>query len=293
MHISSYNKVFDITHNQVADILDGPVSIEEKVDGSQFSFGVRNGEIFCRSKGKPIVLDAPDKMFINAINSVKSISNILRDGFIYRAEYLLKPKHHTMEYDRIPTKHLLIYDIDTNNQNYLQYDDKLEECKRIGLECAPLYYEGIVHSLDSVKHYLDRDSILGGPVEGIVIKNYSKYGADKKILMAKIVKDEFKEKHKVEWKKQNPSGKDILMALGDSYRSEARWEKSIQYLKEMDMLTNSDKDIGMLLNRICDDIKEECEDEIKDALFKWAWPHIERRSVRGFPEWYKSKLDTD
>ena len=51
-------------HKAIAELLKGPVYVEEKVDGSQFSFGVdENGEIRVRSKGCELVLDAPEKMF--------------------------------------------------------------------------------------------------------------------------------------------------------------------------------------------------------------------------------------
>jgi len=38
------------------------------------------------------------------------------------------------------------------------------------------------------------------------------------------------------------------------------------------------------------DIEKECVDEIKEALFKWAWPQIRRASTAGLPEWYKERL---
>ena len=34
-------------------------------------------------------------------------------------------------------------------------------------------------------------------------------------------------------------------------------------------------------------------DEIKAALYKWASPQILRKSIAGFPEWYKRKLMED
>jgi hypothetical protein len=37
-------------------------------------------------------------------------------------------------------------------------------------------------------------------------------------------------------------------------------------------------------------VKRECEEEIKEKLFAFAWPHIARMSTRGLPEWYKELL---
>ena len=41
---------------------------------------------------------------------------------------------------------------------------------------------------------------------------------------------------------------------------------------------------------MANDIRAECEDEIKEALFKWAWPEIQRQVTKGMPEWYKEQL---
>ncbi len=37
----------------------------------------------------------------------------------------------------------------------------------------------------------------------------------------------------------------------------------------------------------------ECKEEIQKALWKWAWPHIQRGLTRGLPEWYKNHLLTE
>ena len=38
--ISSYPKIYSLGHAAILDLLDGRVIVEEKVDGSQFSFGL-------------------------------------------------------------------------------------------------------------------------------------------------------------------------------------------------------------------------------------------------------------
>ena len=55
--INSYPSVMQIGHKMIADIFSGEVIVEEKIDGSQFSFGVINGELTCRSKGKQQILE--------------------------------------------------------------------------------------------------------------------------------------------------------------------------------------------------------------------------------------------
>ena len=63
-----------------------------------------------------------------------------------------------------------------------------------------------------------------------------------------------------------------------------------QDLQERGLLEGSPRDIGALIKEVPADISKECADEIKDKLFAWAWPHIQRMTTRGLPEWYKEQL---
>jgi hypothetical protein len=83
-NINSYPTVYQLGHKAIKNIFDGEVVVEEKIDGSQFSFGRIDGELICRSKGKQQLIDAPDKMFVKAIENVKSMP--LHDGWIYRGD---------------------------------------------------------------------------------------------------------------------------------------------------------------------------------------------------------------
>ncbi len=287
----SYPKVWNLGHAALKDLLEGPVVVEEKIDGSQFSFGIFGEELKCRSKGQQLIIDAPEKMFIKAIETVKNIAPKLKEGWTYRAEYLSKPKHNSLAYDRHPNQHLIIFDISPGEEHYLSYDEKVTEATRLELEVVPAMYQGELKDLNTLIQLLDTVSILGGQnIEGVVVKNYAQFGPDKKALMGKHVSEAFKEVHGKEWKKANPGKGDVLIILGDRYRSEARWNKAVQHIKEAGQLTNSPKDIGSLIKEAQRDITEECVDEIKEALYKWAMPKIIRIAIRGLPEWYKKKL---
>ena len=290
-HVSSYPTVFQIGHRAIVDIFSGPVIVEEKVDGSQFSFGVINGELVCRSHGKQLILDAVEKMFVKAVDTVKELQPKLTDGWIYRGEYLEKPKHNTLVYSRTPEKNIIIFDIMTAPETYLEYDEKKWEANEIGLECVPLLYSGKVDNFEMFKTFLDRESILGGTtIEGIVIKNYALFTMEKKPAMGKYVSEAFKEVHNKDWKERNPTGKDINILLTEKYRSEARWQKAVMHLRESGILDGSPKDIGPLMREVPADVLKECEAEIKEALFKHFWPNIARGVTRGLPEWYKDEL---
>lgn len=196
----SYPKIYNLGHAALAELLLDPVTVEEKVDGSQFSFGVIHGVLRCRSKGQELIVAAPEKMF-------------------------------------------------------------------------------------------ERASCLGGAkVEGIVVKNYRRFGPDKKALMGKHVGEDFKEVHKAEWSKSNPTRGDVLEELIRVHRTPARWHKAIQHLAERGELETSPRDIGRLIPEVRADIEAECADAIKEALWRWAKPHILRGATAGLPEWYKQRL---
>lgn len=88
-HIHSYPKVYSLGHPAIAELLDGPAVVEEKVDGSQFTFGIIDGELTLRSKGQDIHPDAPEKMFSLAVQSVQERLGHLTPGYIYRTEFLM------------------------------------------------------------------------------------------------------------------------------------------------------------------------------------------------------------
>jgi hypothetical protein len=170
-------------------------------------------------------------------------------------------------------------------------ESKQIEAERIGLECVPLLYYGEVTDFEMFKGFLERKSILGGQfVEGVVVKNYAVFTKEKKVAMGKYVREEYKEVHQGEWKKNNPSGKDYVALLTEKYTTPARWMKAIQHLKDQGLIEGSPKDIGLLMKEVNKDILKECEDEIKNQLFTHFWQSISRGVVRGLPEWYKEQL---
>ncbi|MBE3139176.1 MAG: hypothetical protein IMZ53_01180 [Thermoplasmata archaeon] len=285
----SYPSIFSLGHRAIKELFEDDVLVEEKIDGSQFSFGRFNEELKCRSKGATINTSFPEKMFSIAVETARSLD--LRDGYTYRAEYLLKPKHNSLAYDRTPIKNLILFDVNSEEEEYLTYEDKRKEAERIGLEIVPFLFRGRVDSPATLLSFLERTSMLGGQkIEGIVIKNYHRFGADKKVLMGKYVSEAFKEVHSKEWKNSNPTNGDILTSIILALKTPARWNKAVQHLRERGQITDSPKDIGNLIKEVQEDILKECEDEIKQKLFAYAKSHVVRGVVSGLPEWYKSEL---
>ena len=289
--LHSYPSVYAIGHKAIEGIFADPVIVEEKIDGSQFSFGVIEGELMCRSKGKQLILDAPEKMFIPAVETVREIARLLVPEWVYRAEFLHSPKHNTLAYDRTPNKYLIGFDVCPGLEEYLAPEEKHAEFTRLGLECVPLLYSGKVESLEMFNSFLERVSILGGcKVEGVVVKNYTLFTVEKKVAMGKYVSEMFKEVHAGEWRKSNPTQSDIVQQLIERYRTPARWHKAVQHMREAGTLTDSPRDIGPLMREVPEDILKECKEEITERLFDHFWKQIQRGITAGVPEWYKQEL---
>jgi len=290
--INGYSKVWNLGHVEVKDLFLSDVLVEEKIDGSAFYFAKIDGALFCRSHHQPIDMNNINKMFIKAVDTAKELCNVIREGWIYRGEYLQKNKHNTLCYNRTPIKNIIIYDIDAGGgQNYLSYEEKKAECDRIGLECVPMLFYGKIKSTDDLKKLIEKDSILGGQkVEGVVAKSYSSFGRDGKCLMAKLVNEKFKEIHRSSWAEKNPSQGNVIQKLGESLKTEARWIKAVQNLKETGEYKGDVADIGNLFKRVNKDIIEECSVQIKDVLFKAFWPKISKIVTSGLPQWYKDEL---
>ena len=291
--IETYPSVYNLGHRNLEGLFDGPVVAQEKVDGSQFSFGLIDGELKMRSKGAIIYVDSPNKMFAEAVALVQELESQLHEGWVYRGEYLMRPKHNTLTYDRVPNGHVVLFDIQTEGYaNFLSYDRAEEEAERFGLEVVPLLKPSTGEwNLDSIKDALEQTSFLGGAaIEGIVFKNYNRYGHDSKVLMGKHVSEAFKEVHAGAWKAANPGKGDVIQRIIRDYTTPARWSKAVQHLRDSGELPEGPQAIGPLMREVNADVLKEAEADIKEVLWKYAWPQISRGITKGFPEWYKNLL---
>lgn len=290
--LHGYSKIYALGHNALASLLDDEVLVEEKVDGSQFTFGKRGDAVYFRSRGANIYPETTDKLFKAAVDYITSVKELLVEGWTYRGEVLHSVRHNTLTYGRVPKHNVVIFDIETDNgQNFLSPEGKLLEAMKLDLEVVPAFFKGRVSDAKGLSSLLETESFLGGcKIEGIVIKNYSQFGKDKKVLMGKWVREEFKEIHQGAWKAANLERGDVIEAMIQVYRNEKRWEKAIQHLRDSGQLENAPQDIGKLIREAQKDIVEECAAEIKEKLYEYALPKILRGATGGLPAWYKLRL---
>lgn len=294
--INAHPKIFAIGQRYIQNIFEDSVFVEEKVDGSQFSFAKIDGEMIYRSKGKRQMAECPDKLFKNGITYLESIKDIIPENIQFYCEYLSKPKHNTLAYERTPKNYLVLfgaYHIDSDKFYYAR--SILERYADIlNIDIIPTLYYGKIESIEQLKEFLKKDSYLGNSkIEGVVIKNYNKDillgGHIIPIMCGKYVSEEFKEVHTRNWKKDK-TGKGRWETFQEQYQTEARWLKAVQYLRDSGELEQSPKDIGKLMKRVNLDIIEECKEEICEFLWKEFSKELLRKATKGLPEWYKDQL---
>lgn len=295
--VPSYTSPKALGHKLTEDINMDRRVVQEKLDGSQFSFmKTAEGELLMRSRGKQIILDKPEKMFNPVVEYVKSIADRLATGFVYRGEAVCKPKHNTLCYNRAAKGGFVLFDIEDYNLgpgNFVDHTSLGDWATALGVDVAPVYRvlePGVEYTSGMFEEDFRRESVLGGVIEGVVIKNYSKFFPDGKLMAAKWVSDSFKEKHRTEWKKSNPGSKDIANNIITSLAVEARYQKAVQHLAEEGKLTDTPKDIGAIMKEVHEDVLREEKDYIKETLYKHFRKHIMRGITAPIPSWYKAKL---
>lgn len=284
-----YYGIRELGHRQIQTIFDSDVVIEEKVDGSQISFGVFNGNLEITSRRQPIVGD--NGMWQQAKSSIEAMKDLLVDGWIYRGEYLKSPRHNRIAYKRTPKNHIIIWDIETSPNCFLTVKEREIEANRIGLESIPVLFEGKVDSQQQLKDLLDRTSYFGDEVkiEGIVIKNYS-LEIHGHLMLAKFVSEDFQEKMSKGRRSSSKPKVSFVQELIDELTTEARWHKAVQHLKEAGEIKGEVEDIALLIKEIQKDVYEECEDYIREFLFEKSKREIQKGIVKGFASWYKEMI---
>ena len=290
----NYGKILAVGNEYISDIFKGDVEITEKYDGSFTAMGcTTDNHIVIRSKGKELFYDDHEKMFDKFIDFVADHEETLLKypGTYFYGEFLNKNKHNALAYNSVPKNNIALFGVYKEGVGYCKTYEELEKWAHLlDLEPVPLLYYGKIESKEQLDKFLTTQSVLGGQlIEGVVVKNYEQtllVGGKISPQFGKLVRPEFKEKLNKTW----TSGKDKVQEFIDSFRTEARWKKAIQHLKEKGELKNDPRDIGKLLVEIKNDIVLEEEEEIKLGLYKLFKGRILRKSISGFPEKYKEWL---
>ena len=305
-NIGSYPKIVSILDEKIRDIFGKEVIITEKIDGSQFGWGSVNEQLYYRSKN--VVLsdqENPEGLFGEAIGTISKFDkpeklDVFRwkRDFVLYAEYLKKPKHNILSYDRIPLNHLVLFGGMRNSiqgNKYLNRSTLEAFAKLLKVDIVPILYQGILKNIEMLDKLLETESYLGGSkIEGLVIECRD-YVPERMpwmpFALAKYVSEKFKEKHQTNLKSEK---KDLDKILELCYKSIARYEKGVQHLRENGMLENSVTDIGAIIKEVRKDFIEEEGAEVKQMIAEFYINKHMKRLLKTItceiPDWYKNKL---
>lgn len=285
--ISNYCKSYNFGHRHLENFFSEPVTVEEKYDGSQFSFGVFDGKLVFRSRNRVFDIHDADDLFRATCDHLETQIHNIKPGGVYRGEAFKGPKHNILKYDRCPEGHLVLFEVPRGL-------DLAEEAANLGVHpVKTLARDVTIGSLQEAESYLDNKSSLGDTlVEGVVFKRRHSplYNPHDQLIMAKLVSPAFREKQSKGFINEARTTKTLLERLTEEYHCEMRFHKAFQHLQEQGRLEYEPRDIRLLVEQVKVELWEDEKEEILDSILRSISKRLERGIVRGLPEWYKALL---
>lgn len=293
--LNGYPKIWALGAPEVRDnLFKGGVEVTEKIDGSQVGFGLDGeGKLCIRSKGAFIYRDGyvrqPDSLFKAAVEYVVSIKDRLHPETAYYGEVLSSKHHNTLTYGSVPRNNVVLYGICSKGHWLDDHELLTKEADALGFDSVPLLYSGVITSKSQLDEMMETISHYGETkIEGVVIKNYNQLAvsAYSSNCFGKFVSERFKEANGATWSGKTSKIEDFY----NGFTNKARWEKTIQHLREDGKLTDSPKDIGLVIETTLKDFETEQKESVKEQLWNVYIRGIKQHVVKGLPEWYKNEL---
>jgi hypothetical protein len=293
--MNAFPKIWSISSPEVRDsLLLGGVEVTEKIDGSACGFGLdETSKLLFRSKGSIIYHDGyvrqPDKLFKAAVEYVISIKDKLHPETAYYGEVLSSPHHNTLTYGSTPRNNIVIYGICSKGHWVDDHEILTKEADTLGFDSVPLIYSGVITHKGQLDNMMKQVSRYGNTtIEGVVIKNYNQLAvsAYSSACFGKLVSDQFKEANSATWNAKTSKVEDFYA----NFTNKARWEKSIQHLRDDGKLTDTSKDIGLVITSVLEDFETEQKETVKEQLYNVYIRTIKQFVTKGLPEYYKAEL---
>lgn len=265
---------------EVAQIELGECFIFPKIDGTNASIWLHNGEIQAGSRTRHLTLESDNAGFYAWVLSQKNILEYLNENPNHRlfGEWLVP--HSLKTYRQEAWRRFYVFDITTDRKeieltheadeqfNYIHYNEYQPLLEKHGIDYVPPIavirnsnYEQLINQLMKNDFLIENGKGYG---EGIVLKNYdfkNKYGRK---TWAKIVTSEFKEQHSKVMGKSTIEGKKMVEEeIAEKYVTKAFCDKEFSKIESIDGWNS--KMIPRLLNTIYYEIvKEECWNFVKE-----------------------------
>lgn len=185
---------------EVKGIENGTCYIFPKLDGTNASIWIENGEIKAGSRNRELTLENDNAGFYAWVLKQDNIKEFLskNPNLILYGEWLVP---HTLKtYINEAWNNFYVFDIyATNTKKYLDYKSLSFLCELYHVDFVPCIGKVVNGNYEHFASFLDKTTYLiqggKGIGEGIVIKNYDFVNDFGNTVWAKIVCNEFKSKH--------------------------------------------------------------------------------------------------
>lgn len=230
MEYKSYQHIEKLGREECDGILNGTVTIQPKIDGTNSVVWLGDdGNVHAGSRKRELSLDNDNAGFKAQIIGDENINSYLHkhhNHYVY-GEYLVP--HTIRTYDSDAWKKFYIFDVFELNDNYgryLSYDEYVPLLEEFNLTYIPeivrLENPSIEEVADCIKktHYLMPE---GATPEGVIAKNYSYKNKWGHVVWGKIVAEEFYDR------------KTMLRTKNHENKNEEKFEKKIanEYITEV------------------------------------------------------------
>lgn len=146
---------------QSMELLAVHVNVEEKIDGDLVAFRTHEDQLEIYP---PLALE-----FEPIVSHLQANQYQLNPEYVYFIELLAEAQGTILTYSRAPRGGAILVDVRTP-EGWLDHEQKFQVAEALGLECAPLLYQGYLTSADTLVRLSQQESLLGGVMEGIIIK---------------------------------------------------------------------------------------------------------------------------
>lgn len=198
MKFAKYQHVERFNTKETEGIENGMCYVFPKIDGTNGSIWIDNGEIKSGSRNRELTIENDNAGFYQSVLADDKYYKFLNDNpdCILYGEWLVP--HTIKSYRDNAWRKFYVFDV-IKNYDYMVYDDYIKLLNQYGIDYIPAIckienpnYESLIKIVDK-NIYLIKDG--EGTGEGIVIKNYDYKNRFSRQTWAKIVKNEFKDNH--------------------------------------------------------------------------------------------------
>lgn len=248
------------------------ITVSEKIDGSNASF---DGNLNAFSRRK--VLDETNTLngfydFVKTLDATKAME-VLGENFIVFGEWLCK---HTVKYPEDKMHKFYAFDVwNRETEQYLPWSETKKIIAELGLNSAPIFYEGPFTSWDDINKLVGQTKMGALPCgEGQVVKSQDRLDNKSSNTPAyvKIVDARFSEvKGQKEQKMVDPeiiAAKHAQEALAATIVTERRVQKLLEKAVDDGRLKADwdEKDLGTIAKFLCKDVYADCVKEEPETV---------------------------